>query len=360
MQEEKKDSEKQAIKFSYSTNLPAFFQQNKFSLAISTYQAQRVIVAFAHDGKISMRNRVIPRPMGLAADLRRMAVCSKNQIWIFNAQKELRDLKGNKLPFDLIYVPHRSFVTGDVLAHEICWYGEQLIFVNTRFSCLSTLGPNSSFVPLWQPPFISELAPEDRCHLNGIALSQQGPRFASALGETNTAQGWRENKASGGILIDIQTGKILVRGLSMPHSPRIYQNRLFMLESGKGELIACDPTSGQKKTFAKLPGFLRGLAFMGPFAFCGLCKIRESAMFGGLPIEKDHQQLECGIWIVDLRSGESVGFIRFEKGIEELFDISVLPGVSAPEIVGFEEDTLDGIFIIPPAGHSQKQNEPIK
>ncbi|MEH2107857.1 DUF4915 domain-containing protein [Nostoc sp.] len=46
-----------------------------------------------------------------------------------------------------------------------------IIFVNTDFSCLATIGNDYSFVPLCQPPFISKLLAEDDCYLNGYRNS---------------------------------------------------------------------------------------------------------------------------------------------------------------------------------------------
>ena len=50
---------------------------------------------------------------------------------------------------------------------------------NTLFSCLAAASPTHTFRPLWRPPFVSRLAPEDRCHLNGLALRDGEPRYVT-------------------------------------------------------------------------------------------------------------------------------------------------------------------------------------
>src|SRR5207249_2954973 len=120
----------------------------------------------------------------------------------------------------------RRRATGNSGVHELAYVGDALWVVNTRFSCLCTLAPDASFVPRWRPPFVTGLSPEDRCHLNGFGVRDGRVRYATALGETDTAGGWRANKARGGVLMDVPSGEPIARGLSMPHSPRWYRDRL--------------------------------------------------------------------------------------------------------------------------------------
>ena len=276
-----------------------------------------------------------------------LALVTKNQVWFFEWVNDLRDKDGNREAYDLCYVPRRSHVTGDIAGHEAQFVNGELCVVNTRFSCLCTLDPRSSFVPIWKPPFISEYVAEDRCHLNGLVVDSDGPKYVTALSETNSAEGWRTVKSSGGVILDVPSGEIVTRGMAMPHSPRLYRGQLFVLESGLGELQLVNPKNGQRTTVARLPGYLRGLAFYDRYAFVGLCKIRDMHTFGGLPIEGVVGELKCALYAIDLTTGNVCGFIEFTKGIEELFDIAVLPGVHRPHIIGFEEAVIDGVFVLP-------------
>lgn len=336
-----------AVEFVHSKDIPALFTELKISLLVSTYQAQRIMSLAPNGPRLAMLMRVLPRPTGLALEDGRLAVAGKNQIWIFRQVHGVRDQLGNALPHDLYLAPRQSFVTGDIAAHQLAWQGEELLVVNTRFSCLCTLSSNWSFVAGWRPRFITALAAEDRCHLNGLAMRSGKPAFLTALGVSDQAEGWRTNRAAGGCLIDYASGEPICTGLSMPHSPLWHDGKLWLLESGSGNLVTIDPNRGTKTEVAHIPGYARGLTFIDRYAVVGLSKIREKNIFGGLPIEERYRELPCAIHFIDLESGTLAGLITFTKGIEELFDIQLLRNTRAPFIVGFEEDTINGLYVIP-------------
>ena len=219
--------------------------------------------------------------------------------------------------------------------------------VNTRFSCLCTLHPDYSFVPRWRPPFVTALAAEDRCHLNGLAIVDGRPRYVTALGETDTANGWRANKPRGGCLMEVTSGEVISRGLSMPHSPRWHDGRLWLLESGTGQLVLVDPATGRRQRVAELPGFARGLALAGPYAFVGLSKIRKTSAMDGVPLAERREQLKCGVAVVDLRSGQVIALLEFQTAVEEIFDVQLLPGLRFPEVIGFQQETIQHTFVVP-------------
>jgi uncharacterized protein (TIGR03032 family) len=215
------------------------------------------------------------------------------------------------------------------------------------------LAPDCSFVPRWRPPFISKLAMEDRCHLNGLAMRDDRVRYVTALGTQDTAAGWRETKATGGILMDVPSNAIISRGLSMPHSPRWYGDRLWVCESGGGTLSLVDEATGRLQHVAMLPGFTRGLDFFGPYAFIGLSQVRESAVFSGIPITDrlKPEERSCGLWVVDVRNGETIAFLRFDSGVQEVFAVQVLPNQLFPEILteGVNDELLENSFVLPEA-----------
>ena len=169
-------------------------------------------------------------------------------------------------------------------------------------------------MPRWLPPFVSSLAAEDRCHLNGLAMEDGRPRYVTAMSETDTPQGWRPGKATGGCLIDVPSGATVARGLAMPHSPRVHQGRIWLLDSGRGRLVTVDPKTGSAEVVCELPGYARGLALVGPLALVGLSKIRETSTFGGVPVADRRDKLKCGVAIVELGSGRQVSAARIPFG----------------------------------------------
>lgn len=316
----------------HTTNLPDIFRQLGISLVVSTYQAGKLIVVRAEGTALNTHFRVYQKPMGIAVGQNKLAIGSAYQIW------ELHNIPavGAKLQpaHDACYLPRHSHITGDIDIHEMAYGSEGLWFLNTRFSCLCSLDDTNSFVPRWRPPFVTAYDLSDRCHLNGLALVGGQPRYVTALGATDTPGGWRANKANGGLLMDIASNDILVRGLSMPHSPRWYRDTLWILESGCGTLAKVDPQRGTWQAVAQLPGFTRGIDFWGPLAFIGLSKIRETAVFSGLPITQQLSERICGVWVVNIETGETLGFLRFDEGVEEIFAVQVLPGAVYPEVLG--------------------------
>ena len=325
---------------------------------MTTYQAGKLMAIRGNEGRISTLLRGFERPMGLAVrGNQQLALGTRNQIWLFRNAPDIAAQIPPCGKHDACYLPRVSYVTGDIRSHEIAWAEEELWTSSPR----SSRGLRYSWRPItvscrgWQPPFLAGLTPGDHCHLNGLAVVDGKPRYVTALGETTTPEGWRPTKASGGILLDVVSGAIISRGLSMPHSPRVHGGQLWVLESGTGQLQTVALDTGRRTVVAALPGFARGLAFFGPFAFVGLSKIRESKMFGNLPIATKGIDLRCGIWVLDLRSGQVVQFMEFQAGVEEIFAVEVLAGQRFPEIVGFEQETVQGAFVIP---HQPLHSEP--
>jgi uncharacterized protein (TIGR03032 family) len=264
-----------------------------------------------------------------------------------NLPQVIDKLERGPEPYDACFVPRRTHYTGDVRIHDIAYAGGELWIVATRFSCLATLDNEYSFVPRWRPPFITALAADDRCHLNGLCVIDERPRYVTALGASDEAGGWREHKATGGVLIDVDSSETVVSGLSMPHSPRWYRDQLWILESGEGTLATVDLADGSVETVAELPGFTRGLAFAGPLAFVGLSQVREATTFGGLPLTGRLEERQCGVWIVNVETGAVVGFLRFEDLVQEIFDVQVLPGLRFPEFAEHGSDAVNLSYVVP-------------
>ena len=272
--------------------------------------------------------------MGVAVRENRIAVGSTGQIWFLRSAPRIAGQIEPVGHHDACFLTRSSHVTGEIQVHEMAWAGDELWLVNTAFSCLCTLDLEHSFVPRWRPPFVSSLAAEDRCHLNGLAMEDGRPRYVTAMSETDEPQGWRPGKATGGCLIDVTSGATVARGFAMPHSPRVHQGRVWLLDSGRGRLVTVDPASGNVDVVCELPGYTRGLTMIGPVAFVGLSRIRETSTFGGVPVAERRDELKCGVAVVELASGRQVSLLEFHSGVEEIFDVQLLNGVRNPVISG--------------------------
>lgn len=338
----------EAFRSYHTANFSELLGELGASLVISTYQSGRVIMVRVGDGKLNTHFKAFQRPMGIAVAPRQLVIGTHHNVWEYLDEPEV----GSKLDppgqHDACFLPRVCHVTGQINIHEIAFVQNGLCIVNTRFSCLSMLDRRHSFVPCWRPPFITALAPEDRCHLNGLAVADGHVRWVTAFSTSDTPQGWRENRVNGGVVMEVPSGEVVTRGLSMPHSPRWYAGKLWVLESGRGTVATVDPATGRVHTVAELPGFTRGLAFAGPLAFVGLSQVRETKAFGGIPLTHRVKERLCGVWVLDLRTGKTVASLRFEGAVQEIFDVQLLHGLRCPELAEPESDLASTSFILPP------------
>jgi uncharacterized protein (TIGR03032 family) len=340
-----------AFHFSGGETIAPLLERLGVSLLVTTYQANKLLVIRARDGRLSILVRTFDRPMGVAADGRRLALGTREQVWTFRNAPDIAPRVEPAGAHDACYLPRTCHVTGDVGIHEVCWGGQdarELWLVNTRFSCLCTLSPDYSFIPRWRPPFVTALAAEDRCHLNGLAMAGGRPAFASALGETDKPHGWRPEKPHGGCLIEVPSGRVMARGLSMPHSPRCHAGKVWFLESGTGRLGFAYAGGSIVRTVANLPGFARGLALAGRYAFIGMSRIRATSAMDGVPLAQRREQLRCGVAVVDTVSGSVVAAVEFQTAVEEVFDVQLLEGTRFPDVMGFQKEDVRHTFVVPP------------
>lgn len=359
----------------HTASLPALLRQAGVSIAVSTYQAGKLAFLRGDSGVLNTHFRSFPRPMGLAYDAGRLAIGCAHEIWEYRNVPAVCPALDASLPkegseaetrprasvvldetewnasrrglHDACFLPRRSHTTGDVQIHEMAWAGRELWFVNTAFSCLATRSDEESFIPRWRPPFVTHLQPGDCCHLNGLAVRDGSVRYVTALGTSDVPGGWRADKRGGGVLLDVSTGEIVLHGLSMPHSPRWHDGELWLLESGTGTLGRVDLPGTRYEPIAQFPGFTRGLAFAGPLAFVGLSQVRESAVFSDLPLTERLEDRVCGVWVVDVRDGRTVGFVRFEAGVQEIFAVELLPGMTYPDLINHDPALIGRTYVLP-------------
>ena len=340
------------VRYEYTPNLPDILSHLRASLLVTTYQAGKLLVLGTRDGKLTISFSNYEQAMGLAIDHDRVAIGSRRQIHFLIAAHEcVRHPAGDgpTATHDGCFVPRASHYTGNIHGHDLAWGTDGLWVVNTLFSCLCTLHSSYNFVPRWRPPFVTQLTDQDRCHLNGLAMDAGRPTYVSALAESNEPAGWRPQKASSGCVIDVASGETLARGFAMPHSPRIYHGQLWLLDSGTGRLGIVDVASGRFDSVESVPGYTRGLAFAGQFAFVGLSRIRETNIFGGLPIAAQHKDLRCGIAVIDLVTGKTVSVFQFHSGVEEIYAVDVVPSIQNPMVAGSTEDAQEhDVWIVPP------------
>ncbi len=327
------------IEKSCSRGFGQWLSKNGLTVAITSYQSGRLyLVGSEPGGRVSFYERIFERAMGVVGNNQRLYLGSLYQLWRFENVLRKGEL-ANKM-YDRCYVPRNAQTIGDVDIHELgIRKNGKVVFVNTKYSCLAELDPVHSFKPIWKPPFISKLAPEDRCHLNGLAMKDGAPKYVTAVCRSDSVDGWRDRRQDGGVVIDVETDEIVCEGLSMPHSPRWHNGKLWVLNAGTGYLGWVDFETRRFVPFTFCPGFLRGLSLHGNVAAIGISKPRNKR-FEGLALDDELSKRDadpwCGVQIVSLDNGDVLHWARFEGDINEIFDVCILPGVRNPMLVGLK------------------------
>ncbi len=341
-----------------SRHLPGWMADNQVSLAFSTYQAGKLfMVGLKPDQGLSIYERTFNRAMGLHAsdDAQTLWMASLFQLWRF--ENYVPPAGATPDGYDRLYVPTLGHTTGDIDIHDVHTGPDgKPVFVSTLFNCLGTTSETHSFEPLWKPPFISAMAPEDRCHLNGMAVDPKTrkPAYVTMVSKSDVSDGWRDRRVGGGLLMDVRTNEIVCEGLSMPHSPRIHPDwpdRVWLLQAGTGFLGYVDLASGEFHEVVFCPGFVRGLTFVGRHAIVGMSATREHGTFSGLPLDENLKsrdaEARCALHVVNLDSGVTDHWLRIEGVVRELYDVVALRGVQRPMLLGFKTDEIRRTIRLP-------------
>jgi uncharacterized protein (TIGR03032 family) len=331
------------LEVSCSRHFTGWLAEHNVSLGCTTYQTGKLLLMGRKpDGQLDVHERNFTRCMGLWGDEQTLWMSTEFQLW-----KLCNVLRPGELYLghDRLYVPKLGETTGDLDVHDIAVESSgRLVFMATLFGCIATTAERASFTPLWRPPFLSRLVPEDRCHLNGLALEDGRCRYVSAVSTSDVVDGWRDRRRDGGVVLEVPSGRVVASGLSMPHSPRVHNGKLWVLNSGTGYIGTIDRLGGLFEPVAFCPGYLRGLAFVGDYAVVGTSQARHDKTFGGLALDEELRrkggEARCGLQVIDLRSGTIAHWIRFEGMITELYDVVVLPGVTRPMAFGFKSDEI--------------------
>ena len=323
------------------------------SLAFSTYQIGKILfIGLNAEKRLSVFERTFPRSMGIGIsnDCRSLLLATQTQIYAFD---NLLEHGLSKDGYDALYAPYMSWITGGVDLHDVAFAENgDPIFISTAFNCIATVARGYSFKPVWRPPFISEIVGEDRCHLNGMAVQNGKPKYVTCVSKSDVRDGWREHRSDGGVLIDVESNEIIVENLSMPHSPRLHDGRLWLLNSGRGEFGWVDIDEKVFHPIAFCPGFARGLSFAGKYAIIGLSEPRHGKTFSGLPLQERMQEkgedARCGLCVIDTETGSIVEWLRIEGVISELYDVTFIDRIKRPSAVGIIGPAIQRMIAISP------------
>jgi len=380
--ETEKSEESTEPEFDFSStatdNFAKILKALNISLAVTSYKSARLILVRSDGETIDTNLKAFPRPMGIYADENHITLGTFNQVLEFKRaddilesikngsldntgnfstkvlekdkekMQELKEQRDEEIAevrkADALYLPRASLTTGMINIHDIAWGDEGLWVVNSTFSCLSTLSPDNSFVARWKPKFISKLVPEDRCHLNGMAMLNGKPKYVTTFNMEDSRDSWSEGRIDYGTLIDIDTDEILIEGMIMPHSPKVYKGEVYVCESGLGVVWRYNPITKEKAQVVKLQGFTRGLYFYGGVMFVGLSQVRASEIKTPSPISTMYDETYAGVWMINLEDNTEIGHIKFDGDVDQIYDIAIIPDSTMPELLNVNSSLTRHIF----------------
>lgn len=330
--------------FYYSKNFPKVLQRLKCTLFYSTYQAGKVIMISSQNGEtITKYAKNFKRPMGIAIsdDGEQLAIASRSEVSLFSSDKTLSyTFPDAPKKYSHLYIPQSKFYTGIVDTHEIGWHQGELLITNTIFSCISSMSHQHHFDLHWKPDFITELAPEDRCHLNGVAFVNDRAKYVTMFAISDEEKGWRKKGYDSGVLMDVDTGTVLIDNLAMPHSPVFHENKIYFLQSALGHVMCYDIASGNTEKLAEYNTFIRGMEVVDDLLFIGLSKIRPgSSFFSDLPLKAEDSF--SGIRVLDRKTGKEIAGLTYTHVIDEIFSVRVKKGIQSPALLTENDESFN-------------------
>ena len=345
----------------HTSNFSAILQELGISVLVTTYQAGKLVMLRPDGDRLNTHFRGFSKPMGLAVDGDRLAIGTSVEIWEYhNAPAVARQAGAGR--HATTPASCRARRSAPATSRFTRWPGPlpewgseqdsarpELWFVNTRFSCLCTRSNIHSFVPRWRPPFISALAPEDRCHLNGLCMVEGRPAFVTAPGHDRHARRLAEPTRKAAAFCWRWLPEKSSRAACRCRTRRAGTTAACGCWSPAAAASAGSiPRRENTRQLTVLPGFTRGLDFCGPLAFIGLSQVRESAVFSGIAIaERPLAERCCGVWVVNIHTGQTVAFVKFEDAVQEIFAVQVLPGVRHPDVINDQPRLIADSFVVP-------------
>lgn len=340
------------MKRNYTIEFDAAFAQflfdKKQTIVFSTYQAGVLMLLGSVDGKKLYQTPIrFKKPMGIDIKGNKLIVAGLEELFIFSNKGDVvNTMKTNEKQFDTVFLQRAVYSTGTLDIHDIAFGDNRIWAVNTLFSCLCTFDVDYSFKPKWIPPFIEALVPEDRCHLNGMVLIDDIPKYVTALSQTNEKEGWRKDIMNTGVLMEVPSGEIICDGLSMPHSPIFLNEKIYLLESGKGILVHIDPKTKKKEIIHHFGRFVRGLQQIDNFLIIGASAIRKSSKsFNQLEVSDNSSK--AGIIIYDLNTNKEIASLTYEDTIEEIYDVVSIDGFLKPVIISQYQEQYNQTIVTP-------------
>ncbi|MFN8545015.1 MAG: DUF4915 domain-containing protein [Candidatus Binatia bacterium] len=273
----------------------------------------------------------LPHPNGVAVDARRGIVhvaSTRNPNQVFDLVPATTDTVADPTGSRPLVPVRTRFFPGGLYLHDLALIGGVLHANAVGQDAVVRLGERGDYTRVWWPRCVERrgrpVVDGNRLQLNSIAA---GATLAASYFTASTdapggsRPGHRNFPVDGrGVVFSGRTREPIARGLTRPHSARLRRGRVWVDNSGYGELGVAE--RGRFTPVVRLPGWTRGLAFHRGVAFVGTSRVlpRFRHYAPGLDVDRS----ACGVHAVELASGRVLGSLVWPYG-NQIFAVEPLP-----------------------------------
>jgi uncharacterized protein (TIGR03032 family) len=308
----------------------------QITLLVTREYEHLVMAARVADGRPLLSYLRIPHPSGIAVERSRGLVyvaSTRNPNQILNLAPVARLLPAPNGAVEIIedrpLVPMMSrFYPGALYLHDLACIDGALYGNAVGQNVVVRLEESGAYERVWWPRCIDTpggpVFTRNHLQLNSIAAgSSLVTSFYSASTDRISVRrpGHRNFPVDGrGVIFSGATREPVARGLTRPHSARLHDTKLWVDNSGYGEVgVVVD---GRFQPVARLPGWTRGLCLCEDVCFVGTSRVipRFRQYAPGLAVNEG----VCGVHAIEIRSGRVLGGLVWPAG-NQIFAVEWVP-----------------------------------
>lgn len=210
--------------------------------------------------------------------------------------------------------------------HDVLWHDGRLYVVSTQLNTLFELDAGT-YVELrsWCLP-----GEPDSQHVNSVCL-HEGRILASRFGRFATHRGYKGNTRGAGEVFDVETGEVVIGGLSQPHSLTSFDGRLWLCDS-QAHVVRVYRGLVAEAEYA-FDGYVRGLAFDAANMYVGLSRSRN-----------DEASAVASATVVTVARAGMRTIARVSLPVDEIYDLRLVAGADRTRLLHAALDDANAEF----------------
>jgi uncharacterized protein (TIGR03032 family) len=304
----------------------------KITLMVTREYEHLVMAMTVSGGKPVESFMPMPHPSGLVVDRKRGVVHiastrNPNQIYDLiptNGFLVRDDVKNSGLNGKYLIPARSRFFPGCLYIHELGIIGEKLYANAVGQNTIIKIEDSGQFEFAWGPKCIEKkkglVIESNHIQLNSIACGKdlKSSYFTASTDQITKRRPGHKNFPvdKRGVVFSGKTGLPVAHGLTRPHSARLHKGKIWVDNSGYGELGVVE--NGGFSPTLKLPGWTRGLCFYKDIAFVGTSRVipRFKNYAPGLDVKES----VCGVHAIDIKTNRILGSMIWPFG-NQIFSI---------------------------------------